>query len=464
MGDFCLDYVRYFHNNKAINPITGRRNPTICNNSWGTQGGDVLTKNITAFSYLGNIFTFPNNDDTSLKRYRLRNLGIEIVYKDGEWTWQQPWLSSSIGADVIDAINDGVIMVCASGNKYYHDVVSTDPSYNDMLIISELNGNVPNMPIRRGSSPCSDGTAINVGSIGGRTAEYKDYYSTYGSRVDIWAPGGTIISTVYDYNSANSELSGTPKNDPRDSNYSLAVASGTSMASPQVAGYLACLAEQEQNLTQDDAIQHIKELSTANVGNKINLSEVTRTYSSVQVGGTNDSWCKYTLTDTIIDDNWTLPASSGTNEVLRFEFKEAGKDTRYFFWYSNNQSSTPVTGSAGYSGFHKSNGTYAQPDEPVTGVTVTLSSTDFMGQDFKTNGKEYYTTAAQITIRNNEMYLNTLGGDDWSLEDSPNRYLTYDKKRPESGVTFPHENYKNRKLTTGGVKYPRTNNTVYKRS
>ena len=462
MGDFCLDYVRYFHNNKAINPITGRRNPTICNNSWGTQGGDVLTKNITAFSYLGNIFTFPNNDDTSLKRYRLRNLGIEIVYKDGEWTWQQPWLSSSIGADVIDAINDGVIMVCASGNKYYHDVVSTDPSYNDMLIISELNGNVPNMPIRRGSSPCSDGTAINVGSIGSRTAEYKDYYSTYGSRVDIWAPGGTIISTVYDYNSANSELSGTPKNDPRDSNYSLAVASGTSMASPQVAGYLACLAEQEQNLTQDDAIQHIKELSTANVGNKISLNEVTRTYSSVEVGGTNDSWCKYTLTNTIIDDNWTVPASAGTNEVLRFEFKEAGKDTRYFFWYSNNQAKEPNLGSNGYSGFHQSGGSYAQPDE--TDITVTLSSTDFMGQDFKTNGKEYYTTAVQITIRNNEMYLNTLGGDDWSLEDSPNRYLTYDKKRPESGVTFPHENYKNRKLTTGGVKYPRTNNTVYKRS
>ena len=105
---------------------------------------------------------------------------------------------------------------------------------------------------------------------------------------------------------------------------------------------------------------------------------------------------------------------------------------------------------------------YAQPD--VTDKTVTLSSIDRMGQDFKTNGKEYYTTAVQITIRNNAKYLNTGYANGWSLEDSPNRYLAYQKKRPESGVTFPHENYKNRKLTTGGVKYPRTNNTVYTRS
>ena len=29
------DYLRYFHKNKAINPETGRRNPTITNHSWG---------------------------------------------------------------------------------------------------------------------------------------------------------------------------------------------------------------------------------------------------------------------------------------------------------------------------------------------------------------------------------------------------------------------------------------------
>ena len=466
MSELVFDYVRYFHKNKAINPITGRRNPTIMNNSWGGVGGSVLTKSITAVSYLGNTFTFTDNDDSSTKRSQLYALGIQSYWDGSNYKVSLPQNDLALDADVIDAMNDGVIVVCAAGNDKWNLVTSTDPSYNDMLVIGGLNGNVPNVPIRQGDSPCCAGSAINVGNIGGKVEEYKREESSYGPRVDIWAPGSGIISAVYDAASANSEYYPTAKDDPRDSNYALVALTGTSMASPQVAGYLACLAEQEQNLTQDDARNHLFETSTANVGSvPPGLNDVTRTYSSVEVGGLYDSWCKYTLTNTIIDDNWTVPASSGTNEVLRFEFKEAGKDTRYFFWYSNNQAKEPNLGSNGYSGFHQSGGgsyAYAQPDE--TDITVTLSSTDYMGQDFKTNGKEYYTTAAQITIRNNAKYLNTGYANGWSLEDSPNRYLAYQKKRPESGVTFPHENYKNRKITTGGVKYPRTNNTVYTRS
>ena len=32
---YVMDYVRQFHNNKSINPSTGRKNPTVCNQSWG---------------------------------------------------------------------------------------------------------------------------------------------------------------------------------------------------------------------------------------------------------------------------------------------------------------------------------------------------------------------------------------------------------------------------------------------
>ena len=47
--------------------------------------------------------------------------------------------------------------------------------------------------------------------------------------------------------------------DPRSSSYHLASISGTSMASPQVAGIVACVAEQEPNLTQAEALQHLIE-------------------------------------------------------------------------------------------------------------------------------------------------------------------------------------------------------------
>ena len=63
--------------------------------------------------------------------------------------------------------------------------------------------------------------------------------------------------------------------DPRDSNYYLASTGGTSMASPQITGILACLLEQEPNLTPAEALQHLIENSLAEVndpGGAANLS------------------------------------------------------------------------------------------------------------------------------------------------------------------------------------------------
>ena len=33
-GTEAFQYIKEFHNNKPVNPVTGRRNPTIVNNSW----------------------------------------------------------------------------------------------------------------------------------------------------------------------------------------------------------------------------------------------------------------------------------------------------------------------------------------------------------------------------------------------------------------------------------------------
>ena len=38
--DIMFEYVRHFHNNKPINAATGRRNPTIVNNSYGFYNND----------------------------------------------------------------------------------------------------------------------------------------------------------------------------------------------------------------------------------------------------------------------------------------------------------------------------------------------------------------------------------------------------------------------------------------
>ena len=38
---YLFDYIREWHKTKPINPVTGRRNPTICNNSWGYSRIDI---------------------------------------------------------------------------------------------------------------------------------------------------------------------------------------------------------------------------------------------------------------------------------------------------------------------------------------------------------------------------------------------------------------------------------------
>ena len=54
-GDFSyvFGYVKEFHKAKSINPATGRRNPTICNNSWGESifPSEWSMTDITAVTY-----------------------------------------------------------------------------------------------------------------------------------------------------------------------------------------------------------------------------------------------------------------------------------------------------------------------------------------------------------------------------------------------------------------------------
>lgn len=59
--NLLFNYIREFHNNKPINPETGRKNPTIVNNSWGF-GVDLFL--------VRNTFTGTSNYDFSKINYR----------------------------------------------------------------------------------------------------------------------------------------------------------------------------------------------------------------------------------------------------------------------------------------------------------------------------------------------------------------------------------------------------------
>ena len=257
------DYLRHFHKNKTINPVTGRRNPTITNHSWGYNYGNLNVAGVTAYSYRSGSLTDISSMSTADKVVELEtNGGTPVYFQPANYMLKPPARVSSVDADIQDAINDGVIVISSAGNSYWNcDTPSGDDYNNSHTYYGSTS------PHSRGSTPGSADNVICVGSIGSKVNEYKSTFSNWGGRVDIWAPGSDIISAVYDSSSATTEGGYTPLTvDPRDSSYHLASISGTSMASPQICGIIACLAEQEPNLTQAEALQHLIENSLSEVG------------------------------------------------------------------------------------------------------------------------------------------------------------------------------------------------------
>ena len=102
---------------------------------------------------------------------------------------------------------------------------------------------------------------INVGATAATVSETKAVFTNFEERVDVYAPGRNIMSSVKNTSSGYSNQVA----DSRDSNYYNASANGTSMATPQVCGLLACAAEQYPNMRQANALQYLIEGAKAQI-------------------------------------------------------------------------------------------------------------------------------------------------------------------------------------------------------
>jgi hypothetical protein len=176
-----------------------------------------------------------------------------------------PTRVAACDADIETAINEGIIFVGAAGNgRWKHDI----PGGVDWDNTFEMGIRYPESVTSpyyymKGSSPTANDTAIPnicVGSIDVTVSDYKASYSDCGPGVDIWAPGTNIISSY---------LSGV--GDSRNGTHLLGKISGTSMASPNVCGVLACALEQNPHWNQTQAKAYI--VNTATQGQITNTTE-----------------------------------------------------------------------------------------------------------------------------------------------------------------------------------------------
>ena len=235
-----FDFIREFHNNKPINPNTGRRNPTICNNSWGFAFRPAI-EDINFVNFRGQSQSGPFTEQ------QLNDFGINTRTINGTVFAEISARVTAVDADVQDAINDGIVIVGAAGNNSTKIDVPGGIDFNNSLTVTFSSINY-----HRGSTPASSGTGICVGAINALATEAKATFSNCGPRVNIYAPGQNIMSSV------NSTTTFGGVDDPRDEDFKIVKISGTSMASPQVCGILACVLEIYPNLTQQEAIEYIQ--------------------------------------------------------------------------------------------------------------------------------------------------------------------------------------------------------------
>jgi len=172
-----------------------------------------------------------------------------------------PLRVSACDDDIEDLYDEGIIMVGAAGNgRWKHDV----PGGLDWNNSFEMATRYPASVLQpywthRGTSPTANdnltyGThdlpAICVGSVDTIQIDQKVLYSDCGAGVDLFAPGTYIVSAL---------PSGTA--DPRNSSYYIGKYSGTSMASPQVCGVLACALEVYPDMNQERAKAYITSIA-----------------------------------------------------------------------------------------------------------------------------------------------------------------------------------------------------------
>lgn len=176
---------------------------------------------------------------------------------------------AALDADIEDAIDEGIITIGAAGNgRWKHDIPGgvdwnntftldgsftyyymrgTSPTANDTDTHPDGTYDIPNICVG------ATDTGLTLDTDNSRK-DRKVQFSDCGPGVDIYAPGTSTMSVL------NTSYPGGGTTDPRSGSspsYKIGKISGTSMASPQVAGLVACLMETYPHYNQEQVKEYL---------------------------------------------------------------------------------------------------------------------------------------------------------------------------------------------------------------
>jgi len=244
---YAFDCIKSWHIAKA-----GSR-PTVVNMSWGYL---TFYNTVTSVTYRGTTFT--DASTTGNATYRQTTYGIRNISGAAYgYTHICNTRISSVDVDVQELLDAGVVVCVAAGNRSFKIDTIGGTDYNNTI-----QTDTGTKYIHRGSSPHDD-DAITVGNsdrvVFSSTLDQKSTSSETGPGVDIYAPGTNIISAC----STTNRFSGQTYY--LNASYRQTNISGTSMASPQVAGVSALVLQLNPSYTPAQVKSALIAESTATI-------------------------------------------------------------------------------------------------------------------------------------------------------------------------------------------------------
>ena len=248
-----FDYIKVWHKNKPVNPITGRKNPTVVNCSWGFRQFFRAGANYTV-NFRGTSFT---RSQITTSSSVCPAVYFMTTISDGYWK-QFTSVKTTAQSEANEVANDAgcknMIFVCAAGNASGKQEFLNSTDYdNEVTSGTYLYSSGYDNYINRSGTPAitkigQPDAWIKVGSMDAArmsgTQERCSSFSDRGPAIDVWAAGHYIMSP---YAGSGSFA------DPRDNNFYLRQISGTSMATPNVVGVIATYLESNPSADQAKA-------------------------------------------------------------------------------------------------------------------------------------------------------------------------------------------------------------------
>jgi subtilisin family serine protease len=261
--------VRAWHNAKPIDPTTGYKRPTVITGSYGYN--ESYSNGLNSVTYRGTTRSLTTTTGDGATLY-----GTIGAPELGEGTFGYRY--TAVESEIQSCINAGIIIICAAGNDSHKIDVLGGLDYNNYVQMNDF----PSLqrPYHRGGTPGSAVGVICVGALDNYYTSYdnKAYFSCTGPRIDLYAPGVKIMG-AYASGVADPRTGATTSTSEQ---YYLSKISGTSQATPQVTGVVACLLQARPWMTATSVANWLKSVSTKDALNETAYS----TYAQIPHTGT----------------------------------------------------------------------------------------------------------------------------------------------------------------------------------